>query len=141
MLLQRTLAVELQRLSIQFRKQQKAYLNRLRSKDGGGGAGGGGSGGLNLLEDGSRGRQDDDYDPGFSDMQACWGGEQAGQRKSRSCSCRRCSWAPAPGLMCFYPHRVSPAWSLLLPTTLACSHATSVPACAGPQGRHHDQPD
>lgn len=63
--LQRTLAVELQRLSIQFRKQQKAYLNRLRSKDGG--AGGGGSG-LNLLDEGRRGEEE--YDPGFSDMQA-----------------------------------------------------------------------
>lgn len=62
---QRTLAVELQRLSIQFRKQQKAYLNRLRSKDGG--AGGGGSN-LNLLDEGRRGEEE--YDPGFSDMQA-----------------------------------------------------------------------
>lgn len=69
--LQRTLAVELQRLSIQFRKQQKAYLNRLRSKDGG--AGGGGSN-LNLLDEGRRGEEE--YDPGFSDMQAS--GLQAG---------------------------------------------------------------
>ena len=68
--LQRTLAVELQRLSIQFRKQQKAYLNRLRSKDGGGGGGGASSsGGLNLL-DGQQQQQQEDYDPGFSDMQA-----------------------------------------------------------------------
>lgn len=66
--LQRTLAVELQRLSIQFRKQQKAYLNRLRSKDGGGAGGGGSS--FDLLGDGQQGRQQqDDYDPGFSDMQ------------------------------------------------------------------------
>jgi syntaxin 16 len=66
---QRTLAVELQRLSIQFRKQQKAYLNRLRSKDGGGAGGGGSS--FDLLGDGQQGRQQqDDYDPGFSDMQA-----------------------------------------------------------------------
>ncbi|KAL4422633.1 hypothetical protein ABPG75_008830 [Micractinium tetrahymenae] len=64
---QRTLAVELQRLSIQFRKQQKAYLNRLRSKDGGAGGGAGGSG-LNLLDEGRRGEEE--YDPGFSDMQA-----------------------------------------------------------------------
>ena len=27
---QRTLAIELQKLSVQFRKQQKAYLNKLR---------------------------------------------------------------------------------------------------------------
>lgn len=66
---QRTLAVELQRLSVQFRKQQKQYLNRIRSKDGGGGGGpGGSSASLGLLEE--RGRQaDEDYDPGFSDMQ------------------------------------------------------------------------
>ncbi|KAI7845731.1 hypothetical protein COHA_000647 [Chlorella ohadii] len=65
---QRTLAVELQRLSIQFRKQQKAYLNRLRSKDGGG-AGGGSS--FDLLGEGQQGRQQqEDFDPGFSDMQA-----------------------------------------------------------------------
>lgn len=65
--LQRTLAVELQRLSIQFRKQQKAYLNRLRSKDGGG-AGGGSS--FDLLGEGQQGRQQqEDFDPGFSDNQ------------------------------------------------------------------------
>ena len=76
--LQRTLAVELQRLSIQFRKQQKAYLNRLRSKDGGSGGGGGGassSSGFNLMDEGRGGQQQqqqqqEDYDPGFSDMQA-----------------------------------------------------------------------
>ncbi len=65
---QRTLAVELQRLSVQFRKQQKQYLNRLRSKDGGGGAPGSSSASLGLLEE-QRGRGDEDYDPGFSDMQ------------------------------------------------------------------------
>lgn len=65
--LQRTLAVELQRLSIQFRKQQKGYLNRLRSKDGGAGAGGSS---FDLLGEAQQGRQQqDDYDPGFSDMQ------------------------------------------------------------------------
>jgi syntaxin 16 len=72
--LQRTLAVELQRLSIQFRKQQKAYLNRLRSKDGGGGGGGASSSsGFNLMDEGRGGQQQqqqEDYDPGFSDMQA-----------------------------------------------------------------------
>jgi hypothetical protein len=63
-LLQRTLAVELQRLSVQFRKQQKAYLNRLRSKDGGGNGSS-----FTLLDEGQRGRQEDDFDPGFSDVQ------------------------------------------------------------------------
>lgn len=68
--MQRTLAVELQRLSVQFRKQQKAYLNRIRSKDGGGGAGGAGSS-FDLLDEGGRGRGQEggDYDPGFSSTQ------------------------------------------------------------------------
>ena len=69
---QRTLAVELQRLSVQFRKQQKQYLNRIRSKDGGGGAAGGSSSAsLGLLDDQQRGRgaADDDFDPGFSELQ------------------------------------------------------------------------
>jgi syntaxin 16 len=66
--LQRTLAVELQRLSVQFRKQQKGYLNRLRKGDGGGGGAGGSS--LNLLDEGGRGRQEEEFDPGFSSMQA-----------------------------------------------------------------------
>ena len=64
--------MELQRLSIQFRKQQKAYLNRLRSKDGGGGGGASSSSGFNLMDEGRGGQQQqqEDYDPGFSDMQA-----------------------------------------------------------------------
>ena len=66
---QRTLAVELQRLSIQFRKQQKEYLNRLRSKDGGGAGGGGSS--FNLLDEGRGRQQEEDFDPGFSEVQAC----------------------------------------------------------------------
>ncbi len=33
--MQRTLAVELQRLSLAFRKQQKGYLNSLRKREGG----------------------------------------------------------------------------------------------------------
>lgn len=74
--MQRTLAVELQRLSIQFRKQQKAYLNRLRSKDGG--AGGSGAG-LKLLDDGRRGEEE--YDPGFSDMQASGPRRPAGRKR------------------------------------------------------------
>lgn len=61
---QRTLAVELQRLSIQFRKQQKQYLGRLRARDGGEGPA---AGALSFLEKG-----DDDlgFDPGFLQSQA-----------------------------------------------------------------------
>lgn len=63
---QRTLAVELQRLSVQFRKQQKQYLERLRARDGGGGAA---AGALSLLDDNRGGRGESAYDPGFSDVQ------------------------------------------------------------------------
>jgi syntaxin 16 len=41
----RTLAAELQGLSLQFRRQQKAYLEKLRAARGFGGGGGGGGGG------------------------------------------------------------------------------------------------
>jgi len=64
--MQRTLAIELQRLSLQFRKQQKQYLERLRARDGG--ADGAAAGALSLLEPGPRGEAM--YDPGFSDLQA-----------------------------------------------------------------------
>ena len=72
---QRKLATELQRLSQQFRKMQKDYLQRLKQQQdrGPGGAGvddvfgpgmgmsgGGGGGGM---------FGDDDYDPGFTDVQ------------------------------------------------------------------------
>ena len=64
--LQRTLAVELQRLSVDFRRQQKVYLQRLRARDGGGGAA---AGALELL-DGPRGDGDVSFiDPGFSQGQ------------------------------------------------------------------------
>ena len=68
---QRTLAVELQRLSVAFRRQQKAYLERLRAKDGGGASG---SGALSastaaLLDAGGRGGDIEAYDPGFTDLQ------------------------------------------------------------------------
>lgn len=53
--LQRTLAGELQELSRQFRKQQKAYLARLRTREASSGALSGG--------------RDDTFDPGFSDLQ------------------------------------------------------------------------
>ena len=66
---QRTLAIELQKLSVEFRKQQKQHLNRLRQRDGGG------AGSSFILEDsGPSGRlgaggADDDFDPGFTDVQ------------------------------------------------------------------------
>lgn len=69
---QRTLAVDLQRLSVQFRKQQKAYLNRLRSKEGTSASSS--TAALGLLEEGrpggGRGGGEEEYDPGFSDLQA-----------------------------------------------------------------------
>ena len=63
---QRTLAIELQKLSVQFRKQQKQHLNRLRQRDGGGG-------GSSFLpeEAGPSGAAGDDFDPGFTDVQVC----------------------------------------------------------------------
>ncbi|KAL6766744.1 SYP4 [Auxenochlorella protothecoides x Auxenochlorella symbiontica] len=62
--LQRTLAAELQELSIQFRKQQKAYLAQLRRREAGSAAPGGALGGLALAA------RDGDYDTGFSSQQA-----------------------------------------------------------------------
>ena len=62
--MQRTLAGELQKLSISFRKQQKQHLNQLRQRDGGAGG--------SFLADGgaaSAALADDDYDPGFTDVQ------------------------------------------------------------------------
>lgn len=66
---QRTLAIELQRLSVQFRKQQKAYLNRLRQKNGPSASGASFS---VLDEQGSTSTQqalDPELDPGFSEIQ------------------------------------------------------------------------
>lgn len=58
---QRTLATELQSLSVQFRKQQKQHLNQLRQqKEGVSGS---------WLDAGPSGDAGDEYDPGFSDMQ------------------------------------------------------------------------
>ena len=67
--MQRTLAIELQKLSVQFRKQQKQFLKKLSQKDGVVLS----SSSLSVLDDNgpsSRGG-DDDYDPGFSDLQVC----------------------------------------------------------------------
>lgn len=64
---QRTLAVELQKLSVQFRKQQKQYLQRLRARDGQTSPA---AGALDVL-DSSRGDEDVSFiDPGFSNQQA-----------------------------------------------------------------------
>jgi len=66
---QRTLAIELQRLSVQFRKQQKAYLNRLRQKSGPSASGAS----FSVLDEtaGTSGREalDPEYDPGFNEIQ------------------------------------------------------------------------
>ena len=66
---QRTLAIELQRLSVQFRKQQKAYLNRLRQKNGPSASGAS----FSVLDEtaGTSGREalDPEYDPGFNEIQ------------------------------------------------------------------------
>ncbi|KDD74506.1 hypothetical protein H632_c1269p1, partial [Helicosporidium sp. ATCC 50920] len=64
---QKTLAVELQRLSVQFRKQQKAYLAQLKARDA---RGGGGLGGAEGLLGSPGGRRGEEGDPGFSDVQA-----------------------------------------------------------------------
>ena len=68
---QRTLAIELQRLSVQFRKQQKAYLNRLRQKNGPSASGAS----FSVLDEtaGTSGREalDPEYDPGFNEIQVC----------------------------------------------------------------------
>ena len=69
--MQRTLAIELQRLSVQFRKQQKAYLSRLRQKDAPSASGAS----FSVLDEtsGTSGREaiDPDYDPGFNEIQVC----------------------------------------------------------------------
>ena len=66
---QRTLAIELQRLSVQFRKQQKAYLNRLRQKSGPSAS----DASFSVLDEtaGTSGREalDPEYDPGFNEIQ------------------------------------------------------------------------
>lgn len=64
---QRTLAIELQKLSVQFRKQQKQFLKKLSQKDGVQLS----SSSLSVLDEAgpSRGGEDD-FDPGFSDLQA-----------------------------------------------------------------------
>lgn len=62
---QRTLAVDLQNLSLKFRRQQRTYLNKLRQRDGPARSGGS----LAVLDEGPRPGGDDDFDAGFSDAQ------------------------------------------------------------------------
>jgi len=66
---QRTLAIELQKLSVQFRKQQKVFLKKLSQKDGVTLS----PSSLSVLDDNgpsNRGGGEDEYDRGgFSDMQ------------------------------------------------------------------------
>ena len=64
---QRTLAIELQKLSVTFRKQQKTFLKKLSQKDGVTLS----SSSLSVLDDDRPSARAgmDDYDPGFSDMQ------------------------------------------------------------------------
>ena len=65
---QRTLAVELQRLSVQFRKQQKQYLQRLRARDGQTSPA---AGALDVVDSARGGDEDVSFiDPGFSKQQA-----------------------------------------------------------------------
>ena len=59
--MQRTLATDLQKLSLQFRKQQKQHLGRVKASKDGAAPGG-------WLDTGPS-DAGDDYDPGFSDIQ------------------------------------------------------------------------
>lgn len=62
---QRTLAIELQKLSVQFRKQQKSYLNKLRKNTAP-------SSSFSLLDEAGTSGRDEDFDPGFSEIQVIW---------------------------------------------------------------------
>jgi hypothetical protein len=59
---QRTLAIELQKLSVRFRKQQKTYLNKLRKNNAS-------SSSFSLLDEPGTSGRDEDFDPGFSEIQ------------------------------------------------------------------------
>ena len=63
--MQRTLASDLQKLSVKFRKQQRAYLNKLRQRDEPARSGGS----FAVLDDGQRQATEDEYDAGFSEAQ------------------------------------------------------------------------
>lgn len=64
---QRKLATELQRLSQEFRKMQKDYLQRLKQQQDRGPGGAGVDDIFGGISSGGGG--DEDYDPGFSDLQ------------------------------------------------------------------------
>ena len=66
---QRTLAIELQKMSLAFRKQQKQFLKKVSQKNGTQLS----SSSLSVLDnDGPSARSgEDEYDPGFSDLQVC----------------------------------------------------------------------
>ena len=78
--MQRTLAIELQKLSIQFRKQQKQFLKKVSQKEGVTLS----SSSLSVLDDSrpsNRGGEDE-FDPGFSDLQVrSWFGDVRSLRK------------------------------------------------------------
>jgi len=63
--LQKILALDLQKLSLEFRKQQKGYLLRLRDRDGGDSAA---ADAVDLMDSGPA--NDVTYDPGFDQMQS-----------------------------------------------------------------------
>ena len=63
---QRTLAIELQKMSLAFRKQQKQFLKKVSQKNGTTLS----PSSLSILDNnGPTSRGDDEYDPGFSDLQ------------------------------------------------------------------------
>lgn len=62
---QRTLASDLQKLSVKFRKQQRTYLNKLRQRDEPTRSGGS----LAVLDDAPRQATEEEYDAGFSETQ------------------------------------------------------------------------
>lgn len=82
---QRTLAIELQKLSIQFRKQQKQFLKKVSQKEGVTLS----PSSLSVLDDSrpsSRGAaNDDDFDPGFSDLQVVTLGLSCSDDEDASC--------------------------------------------------------
>mmetsp|Transcript_7749 Transcript_7749/g.25731 ORF Transcript_7749/g.25731 Transcript_7749/m.25731 type:complete len:327 (+) Transcript_7749:85-1065(+) len=62
-------ATSLQKLSMEFRKMQKEYLQKLQHQQEGGGAGGGRGGALASFDDVGFSFDDDGGDPGFTDSQ------------------------------------------------------------------------
>lgn len=71
---QRTLASDLQKLSVKFRKQQRTYLNKLRQRDEPTRSGGS----LAVLDDAPRQATEEEYDAGFSETQVLMPAGSAG---------------------------------------------------------------